>query len=87
MAEFMVNRAVILTTPFLKYLGLYLDYMSYVNNIYEVGSTAREAAARVFFELFIATKVSLPLKGRRLIDSTIRYCLQWCLDNYTDKQE
>ena len=53
MAEFMVNRDSIKKTQFQKYLGLYLEYMSYINNVYSVNSVTREAAAKIYYELFV----------------------------------
>ena len=68
MAEFMVNREAIKKTAFLKYLGLYLDYMSYVNNVYSVDSTTREAAASIYYQLSISESIPSELKGKHLID-------------------
>ena len=68
MAEFMLNKEAIKKTPFLKYLRLYLDYMSYVNNVYSVDSGLREAAAKIYFQLNISENIPSELKGNYLVD-------------------
>lgn len=72
----MGNRDAVAKIPFQEYAGLYLKYMSYLNNKFHVTAEARERAARVYYSCFVANTVPDGLMGRQLVEATIRHLLE-----------
>ena len=84
--KLVMNSKLVRETPFLDYLGTYLDFISYVSNVHLTDAETRELAAKVFCDVFIKDEGTSVLKGRRLFEATIDYSLRWCFQNYK-KQE
>lgn len=78
-AELMLNPKEIKQIPFKKYVGLYLEYMSYLNNKYNINANQREKAAIIYYQLFIFPEISLELTGRMLIKKTIQHIFKWIM--------
>jgi hypothetical protein len=72
--ELVTSYKLVRKAPFFKYAELLLEWMSYVNNKFEVDSQQRETAAKIYHQHFISSDILL--KGRALVQSVVRHILE-----------